>query len=72
MAGSVNLDYRSFQLHYECGVVLYGMSAVEHILRDIQGYMERDCQEVLLHKWRKRSVFRRAAEAVLKIFTIWM
>lgn len=72
LVGSVNLDYRSFQLHYECGVVLYGMSAVEHILRDIRGYMEEQCQEVLLPKWRRRSIFRRMAEAVLKIFTIWM
>ena len=48
------------------------MSAVEHILRDIQSYMERDCQEVVLSKWRKRNLFRRLAEAVLKIFTIWM
>ena len=54
------------------GVALYGMSAVEHILRDIRGFMERDCQEILLSKWRRRSIFRRMAEAVLKIFTIWM
>ena len=72
VVGTVNMDYRSFQLHYECGVVLYGMSAVEHILRDIRGYMEEQCQEVLLPKWRRRSIFRRMAEAVLKIFTIWM
>ena len=48
------------------------MSAVEHILRDIRSCMEEQCQEVLLHKWHKRSIFRRMAEAVLKIFTIWM
>ncbi len=30
--GSVNFDYRSFELHYECGVMLYGASAIESLL----------------------------------------
>ena len=71
MVGSVNMDYRSFQLHYECGTVLYGMSAVEHVLREILACQEQ-CEEIHLPKWRRRNVFRRMAEAVLKIFTIWM
>ncbi len=71
VAGTVNMDYRSFQLHYECGVVLYGMPAVEHILRDIRFTLEQ-CREILLPQWRRRSVFRRLAESILRIFTIWM
>ena len=71
VAGSINLDYRSFQLHYECGVALYAMPAVEHILRDVKATLEQ-CQEILLPKWRKRSIFRRLAESILRIFTIWM
>jgi len=69
--GTVNMDYRSFQLHYECGTVLYAMSAVEHMLRDIRFTMEQS-REISLKKWRKRSVFRRLAENMLRIFTIWM
>ena len=71
VVGTVNMDYRSFQLHYECGVALYGMSAVEHILRDMKATLTQ-CQEILLPKWRKRSIFRRLAESILRIFTIWM
>jgi len=35
MVGTINMDYRSFQLHYECGVMLYGVDALESIRRDI-------------------------------------
>ena len=71
VTGTVNMDYRSFQLHYECGVLLYGMSAVEHILRDIKATLEQ-CREIELPKWRRRSIFRRLAESVLRILSIWM
>ena len=71
VAGSINLDYRSFQLHYECGVALYAMPAVEHILRDLRSTMEQ-CREIQLAQWRKRNIFRRLTESILRIFTIWM
>lgn len=32
--GTTNLDYRSLYLHFECGTVLYGSSAVEDIKKD--------------------------------------
>ena len=44
----------------------------EKVTEAVQALFQEQCQEVLLHKWRKRSIFRRMAEAVLKIFTIWM
>lgn len=34
MVGSVNLDYRSLYLHFECGALLYGCSALEDIRSD--------------------------------------
>ena len=71
ITGTVNMDYRSFQLHYECGVVLYGMSAVEHILRDI-AHVREQCREILLPRWRRRNVLRRLAESLLRLFSIWM
>jgi len=71
VVGTVNMDYRSFQLHYECGVALYGMSAVEHILRDI-AHVRAQSREILLPQWRKRNVFRRMAESLLRLVNIWM
>ena len=36
MVGTTNMDYRSFYLHFECGVFFYGGSVVEKVRRDIE------------------------------------
>jgi cardiolipin synthase len=71
LVGTVNMDYRSFQLHYECAVMLYGSKAIRDILRDMEGVMKRS-RQVDLATWKKRPWRRRALERVLKIFSIWM
>ena len=69
--GSVNKDYRSFQLHYECGVLLYGSSAIEELLEDMDGIVEQS-HAVTPDEWRQRKWYRRLMEPVLRIFAIWM
>lgn len=71
MVGSVNMDYRSFQLHYECGVLLYGSAVVEELLEDMDGIVEQS-HLVTLDEWRKRKWYRRVVEPILRIFAIWM
>ena len=36
VVGSINLDYRSLYLHFECAALLYGCAAVADVERDIQ------------------------------------
>lgn len=38
--GSINLDFRSLYLHFECGVYLEGVSAIEDIKDDFEKTME--------------------------------
>ncbi len=38
--GTVNLDFRSLYLHFECGVWMYGVSAIEHIKADYMRTVE--------------------------------
>ena len=47
LVGSTNMDYRTFQLHYECAVLLYHMPAVEDLLEEIVGNIldEYDAEE---------------------------
>lgn len=71
MVGTVNMDYRSFQLHYENGVMLYGAEAVGDIQQDLTDVMARSAP-VDLAAWRKRRWSRRALEKVLRVFSIWM
>ncbi|MBR2896017.1 MAG: cardiolipin synthase [Oscillospiraceae bacterium] len=71
MVGTINMDYRSFQLHYECGVMLYGIDAISDIRKDLEQVIQHS-KAVDLETWRKRSCFRHIAERILKIFSIWM
>lgn len=71
MVGTINMDYRSFQLHYEDGVMLYGVDAIRDIQRDMLDIMSRSAQ-VDLAAWRKRRWSRRALEKLLRVFSIWM
>ena len=69
--GSVNMDYRSFQLHYECGVLMYHMDAVEQLLEDMDGIMA-DSALYTMEEWRGRSWFRRMTASVLRLGAIWL
>ena len=71
LIGSTNMDYRSFQLHYECGVMFYGAPVIGDIRRDMESIMARSAR-VDLEKWRGRSWVRKCLERVLRIFSIWM
>ena len=65
--GTVNMDYRSFYLHYECGVVLYQNSAIRKVREDILRTV--DVSEAVHPKADERlSVLRRIGRAFLRAF----
>ncbi len=69
--GSVNMDYRSFQLHFECGEVLYGVPAIETLLEDMDRIM--DSSELMTpQRMAARPVWRRVLGTVLRLFAMWM
>ena len=69
--GSVNMDYRSFQLHYECGVLMYHMDAVEELLEDMDGIMA-ESTPYTLEEWNRRPWLRRTAASLLRLGAIWL
>lgn len=71
LVGSINMDYRSFQLHYECGVLIYHMNAVEELLEDMDQVMEVS-QRYTLEEWSRRPWLRRTVGSVLRLFAIWL
>jgi len=71
LVGSTNMDYRTFQLHYECGVLLYQSPAVEELLEDLDHTMTAS-RLYTLTDWMKRPWYRRAFATVLKLFAIWL
>ena len=52
LIGSTNMDYRTFQLHYECGVLLYHMPAVEDLLEDMDHVMAQSSRYTL-EEWKQ-------------------
>lgn len=68
--GSVNMDYRSFQLHFECGALFSG-SAVAAVQEDMNRTMEKS-RQVTLESWKKRKWYVKLLGAVLRPFAMWM
>ena len=71
LVGSTNMDYRTFQLHYECGVLMYYAPVVEELLEDMDHIMG-ESRPYTLQEWKKRPWYRRIFAAVLKLFAIWL
>lgn len=69
--GTVNMDYRSFYLHFECGAWIAGSKTVLQIKQHMLRIME-DCEEILLPAWRKRSAWMKCKQAVLRVFAPFM
>ncbi len=65
VVGTINLDYRSLYLHFECGVWLYQTQSVLEVKEDFLKTLElcqfitiEDCQSVKWYKRLVRSVLR--------------
>ena len=67
VVGTINMDYRSLYLHFECAAVAYGAEMVRDIRRDFTQSLER-CIEIRLEDCAKRPLFQRAAGWILRIF----
>lgn len=65
--GSINLDFRSLYLHFECGTYMYGTSCVENIETDFQATLEK-CHHVTLEYLKKLPLYQKYIGSILKIF----
>jgi cardiolipin synthase len=64
--GSVNLDYRSLYLHYECGVYIYQNPVVKKIRSDLIKTLNRS-REITLDVVNAYSVPKKLYAAILKM-----
>lgn len=65
--GTINLDYRSLYLHYECGAYLYDVPAINDIRTDFEQTFAIS-QEIDLQSWKKQRFFLRFLGKLLRIF----
>ena len=68
LCGTINMDYRSFYLHYECAVLMSRTKAVMDIKQDFLNTLE-ECTEIEYAKWLQRPLHQRFVQAVLRIFS---
>lgn len=66
VVGTINLDYRSLYLHFECAAYLYKVAALEDIRRDFNETLARS-QEVTLDQIRRQGPLTRLVGAILKL-----
>lgn len=64
--GTINLDYRSLYLHFECGLLMYKTSCISDIYEDFKDTIKKS---TLIDKndLKKRGVFSRISGFVLKV-----
>ena len=65
VVGTINLDYRSLYLHFECAAFLYQVEEITEIEKDFQRTLEK-CQEVTLENRKKGTFFLRLEGWLLK------
>ena len=65
--GTVNMDYRSLYLHYECGSIVYKNEAVQQAEFDINNTLEK-CRQVTLETTGTRSFLFWTFASVLRVF----
>lgn len=65
--GTINLDYRSLYLHYECGVFLYNCTSIAEIRDDFLQTLVKS-QQITLEDCRNVRLRTRIIRAFLRIF----
>lgn len=71
IVGTVNMDYRSFHLHYECGVWICDKPTINVIKDDLMKTMNT-CHEVTLEEWKNRPVWMKIQQMILNLFSTLM
>lgn len=66
VVGTINLDYRSLYLHFECAAFLYQVDEIINIEKDFQETLEK-CQEITLENRRKGTTLLRLEGWFLKV-----
>lgn len=64
--GTINLDYRSLYLHFECGAYLYKNQAISAIERDYQETWKQ-CREITLADCRNYGIGKKMAGRALRL-----
>lgn len=68
IVGSINMDYRSFFMQFECAALFYKCSVNKEIKEDFENTM-KSSKMVDLSVWKNRSGLTKIAEMILYLFS---
>lgn len=71
IVGTINMDYRSFYLHYENGIWISDSEVIDEIKRDFQNTFA-ESREVSYEEWSRRPFHIKMRQAVLNLFSTLM
>lgn len=66
VVGTVNFDFRSLYLHYECASYMYNSSAIIDIEDDYKKTLEK-CERVTMETYKKIPFFQKLFGRILKL-----
>ena len=66
--GTINMDFRSLYLHFECGVWMFGSDVISEIKDDYVKTLEK-CDEVTAREIEQTSVVKRFFQSILRLIS---
>ena len=71
VVGTINLDFRSLYLHFECALWMYNTSCIADIKADFEETLKQ-CEEITYEKCRKVNIFIRFGRMFLRLLAPMM
>ncbi len=68
MVSTINLDYRSFYLHYENGIWLHDAKTIRSVERDFEKTL-KECKEIHYSEWLNRPRRIKILQYILNVFS---
>ena len=65
--GTINMDFRSLYLQFECGVFLYGSEVIYDMRRDCEETLKKSYEITLTN--RKNNIFDKLLVGILRVFS---
>jgi cardiolipin synthase len=67
LVGTINMDYRSFYFHYECGVAFYRCGVIRAVKEDFHHTL-RHSREITYAAAKKVPLYERVIRSILRLF----
>ena len=66
VVGTINFDYRSFYLHFECATFMYESDCIKDIKADFDDLFENKCREITAEDINSRSPIEKFMAVILR------